>query len=146
MAADRLGDACALLPAVPGCGACSRPEGTVPRRRPAGIRADRQARLSISKGPFGRRVSQFPGLSSRGRAVIARLEHTRLRPGQTEEVLWLWRMFLRDPYHRLWDPRYGCGYWECCPDIDEVHAILGIVAHHLPRRDAHRFRRMLAAI
>jgi hypothetical protein len=30
--------------------------------------------------------------------------------------------------------------------MDEVRAVLEIVAHHLPRRDAQRFRRMLAAI
>jgi hypothetical protein len=57
------------------------------------------------------RVSQFPGLSSRGRYVMARLEHTRLMAGQAEEALKFWRGFIRGPYHRLWDPRYeGCGF------------------------------------
>jgi hypothetical protein len=66
---------------------------------------------------------------------------------QAEEALQYWRSFLRDPYHRLWDPRYeGCGCWGCCTDMDRVRSILEIVAHHLPRRDARRFRRMLAAI
>jgi hypothetical protein len=120
----------------------------MPRRRPAQIRADGQARLSVSSGPFGpRRVSQFPGLSARGRAVLARLEHTRLWPGQTEEALRLWRLFLRDPCHRLWDPRYpGCEYWGCCANMNEVRALLEIVADRLPPRDARRFRQMLKAI
>jgi hypothetical protein len=141
-------DACASLPGVRGCGACSLPERTMPRRRPAQIRADRHARLLLGNGPLWLiRVSQVPGLSPHGRTVIARLEHTRLRRRQTEEALQLWRGFMRNPYHRLWDPRYeGCGCWGCCTDMDEVRAVLEIVAHHLPRRDAQRFRRMLAAI
>lgn len=119
----------------------------MPRRRPVQIRADRQARLSVSKGPFGPlRVSQFPGLSPHGRCVIARLEHTRLMPRQTEQALKSWRGFMRDPYHRLRDSRYeGCGYWECCPDINQIRETLELVAHHLPRRDARRFRRMIAS-
>lgn len=138
--------ACRCL-AVEGFGACSRLERTMPRRRPVQIRAGRQARLSVSKGPFGPlRVSQFSGLSPHGRCVIARLEHT-LMPRQTEEALELWRRFMRNPYRRLWDPRYGgCGCWGCCNDMNRVREVLEIVAHHLPRRDARRFRRMVEAV
>jgi hypothetical protein len=134
--------------AVEGCGACSRLERTMPRRRPVQIRADRQGRLRVSRGPFGPlRVSQFPGLSPHGRCVIARLEHTRLMPRQTEEALQAWRAFMRSPYHRLWDPRYeGCGCWGCCYDMNQVREVLEIVAHHLPHRDARRFRCMVDAV
>jgi hypothetical protein len=120
----------------------------MPRRRPVQIRADRQARLSLSEGPLGpQRASQFPCLSPHGRYVIARLEHTRLMPRQTEQALKFWRGFMRNPYHRLWDPRYeGCGYWECCPDMNQVRETLELVACHLPSRDAHRFRRMVASV
>jgi hypothetical protein len=34
----------------------------------------------------------------------------------------------------------------CCPDIDEVRAVLRIVADTLPPRDARRFRSVLAAM
>jgi hypothetical protein len=68
-------------------------------------------------------------------------------PRQAEEALDAWRRFMRDPYHRLWDPRYaGCGCPDCCPDMNEARATLEIVTHHLPPRDAHRFRRMIALI
>jgi hypothetical protein len=119
----------------------------MPRRRHVQVRASRQARLLVSQGPFGpQRVSQFPGLSPHGRCVIAQLEHTRLMPRQAEQALKFWRGFMRSPYHRLWDPRYGgCGIWECCPDMNQVREVLEIVAHHLPRRDARRFRRMIEA-
>ena len=120
----------------------------MPRRRPVQIRADRLGRLSVSLGPFGPlRVSQFPGLSPHGRCVVARLEHTCLMPGQAEEALKFWRAFMRNPYHRLWDPRYGgCGIWGCFTDMDRVREVLEIVACHLPRRDARRFRRTIASI
>jgi hypothetical protein len=47
-----------------------------------------------------------PGLSPLGRVVIARLEHTRLWPGQVREAIEHWERFVRDPAHRLYDPRY----------------------------------------
>lgn len=52
---------------------------------------------------------------------------------------------MRDPYRRLWDPRYQrCGLWGCCADVYEVRDLLEVVAHHLPPRDAHRFRSAVA--
>lgn len=66
---------------------------------------------------------------------------------QAEEAFRLWRQLLRNPYHRLWDPRYeGCDHWQCCPDLNQVQEILEIVAHHLPQRDARRYRRLLESI
>jgi hypothetical protein len=120
----------------------------MPRRRPVQIRGGRQARLFVGQGPFRRqRVSQFPGLSPHGRCVVARLEHTRFVPGRAEQALRLWRGFMRDPDHRLRDPRYGgSGVWECDPDMAQAREVLEIVAHHLPRRDARRFRRMVDAV
>jgi hypothetical protein len=92
------------------------------------------------------KVSQLPGLSPRGRAVLASLEHARLWPGAAEQALQYWRTYLRDPYARLWDRPDSCGDWHCCPDINEVRTILRIVAHNLPPRDARRFRSVLAAL
>ena len=91
------------------------------------------------------RVSQLPGLSPRGRAVLARLEFTRLWPQAAEQALGYWRHYRRDPYNRRWDRPDACGQWLCCPDIYEVHMVLGVVAHNLPARDARRFRAELAA-
>ncbi|WP_460660627.1 hypothetical protein [Kribbella swartbergensis] len=89
-------------------------------------------------------ISNLPGLSPHGRVVIAQLENTRLRPGQVAEAIDCWERFVRDPAHRLYDPRYeGCGIWECCPRMLEVHAILRIVERKLPRRDARRLRARL---
>jgi hypothetical protein len=92
------------------------------------------------------RVSQFPGLSPRGRAVLAYLEHTRMWPRQAEQALRYWQLYLRDPCHGRWDRPDSCGEWYCCPDLGEVRRVLEIVAHNLPPRDARRFRSMLAAI
>ncbi len=124
---------------------CSRLERIVPRRRPAQVRADLRA-LSVRHGATGqRRVSQLPGLSPRGRAILAFLEHDRLWPGQAEDALRLWRAYVRDPYHQRWDRPNDCGQWPCCPDIQEVQTVLELVAHCLPPRDARRFRRVLEA-
>jgi len=91
-------------------------------------------------------ISQLPGLSPRGRAVLAGLESTRLLPGQVQEALWYWRVYLRDPRARRWDRPDCCGEWHCCPDIGEVCMVLRVVVHHLPRRDARRFRSALGAL
>jgi hypothetical protein len=104
------------------------------------VRADMRARQGIGK------VSQLPGLSPRGRAVLADLEQTRLSPRQAEQALRYWRAYLRNPHAWRWDRPDSCGDWNCCPDIDEVRAVLSTVAHHLPRRDARRFRAVLAAV
>ena len=117
----------------------------MPRRSPAQVRADVRAWPSTAKSSLGR-ISRFPGLSPRGRAVLTHLEHARLWPGQAEQALRYWQLYLRDPYHGRWDRPDSCGEWYCCPDLDEVRQVLEIVAHNLPPRDARRFRSMLAAI
>jgi hypothetical protein len=90
-------------------------------------------------------ISQFPGLSPRGHAVLAGVERTRLWPRAAEQALRYWRAYQRDPYARRWDRPDSCGDWHCCPNTDEVRAILRIVEHNLPPRDARRFRRALTA-
>jgi hypothetical protein len=123
--------------------ACLLHERDVPRRPPAKVRADMQARQAATRGAAGK-ASQLPGLSPRGRTVLASLEHTRLWPGQAEQALRYWRVYQRDPYARRWGRPDSCGEWHCCPDIDEVRVILKIVVHNLPPRDARRFRSVLA--
>ncbi|MEV0298619.1 hypothetical protein [Nocardia sp. NPDC050710] len=129
----------------------------MPRRRPAQLRTATLSSLRprgdtalIRMWPSSDGypdISHVPGLSPHGRVVLAGLERTRLSPGRTASALRHWRHFVRDPYHRLWDPRYeGCGIWECCPDMHEVRRILEIVARALPRRDARRFRAVLDAL
>ncbi|WP_433790617.1 hypothetical protein [Actinoplanes sp. CA-252034] len=107
------------------------------RRSPAGVRAAARRRLE-------RPPADLPGLSPRGRAAIAHLERTRLWPGAAREALDAWTGFLRDPFHRLFDPASGCGVLACCPDPIELRRLLHIVAHALPRHDARRLRRRLA--
>jgi hypothetical protein len=109
------------------------------RRSPARVRAAAHRRLEHP-------VPTLPGLTARGRAAIARLERTRLWPGAAHEAVHAWTLFLRDPYHRLFDPACGCGVLACCPDPDELRRILHMVAHALPRHDARRFRRRLAEL
>ena len=87
-----------------------------------------------------------PGLSRRGTAAIVQLERTRWWPGACHEAQRAWAGFLRDPYHRLFDPRHGCGEPLCCPDPAELRGILEAVAHALPARDARAFRRHLAVL
>jgi len=48
--------------------------------------------------------------------------------------------------HRIWDPKYGCGVPECCPDPDELRRTLRLVAAHLPPKDARAFRKRVAAL
>lgn len=85
-------------------------------------------------------ASRLPGLSPRGRAVLARLECTRLWPGAAGEALQYWSAYVRDPYARQWDRPDSCGLWECCPDIEQVREVLGVVLRNLPLRDARRLR------
>lgn len=109
----------------------------MPRRPPAQVRVGMQARQAAIRDGTDR-VSQFPGLSPRGRAVLAGLESTRLWPRAAEQALRHWQSYQRDPYARQWDRPDSCGDWHCCPDIDEVTTILRIVVHNLPPRDARR--------
>lgn len=107
------------------------------RRSAARVRAD-------SVRPGDEPVPRF--LSARGRACLARLEHTRLWPGAAAEALDALARFVRDPVHRIWDPRSGCGVPQCCPDLIEVRRVLELVAHNLPSADARLFRARVAAL
>ncbi len=111
------------------------------RRSPARVRADPPRR-----GTTGEPVPTLGGLSPRGLACLVRLERTRLWPGAAAEALRAWEGFVRDPFHRLWDPESGCGVLRCCPDPDEVRHVLDLVAHALPAGDARTFRNRLAAL
>jgi hypothetical protein len=55
-----------------------------------------------------------------------------------------WALFIRDPYHRLLDPRYGYGILMCCPDPIELRAMLEAIVSALPSKDARRLRAHLA--
>ena len=67
--------------------------------------------------------------------------------GQVSDAVRIWERFVRDPACRLYDPRYeGCGFWECCPPMLEVQAVLHIVVHALPRRDSRRLQARLDRI
>jgi hypothetical protein len=81
----------------------------------------------------------IPGLSPRGVAAVVQLERTRLWPGAAHEALTGWTRFLRDPYHRRFDPQYGCHELLCCPDPTELRGVLDTVAAVLPTRDASDF-------
>jgi hypothetical protein len=129
---------------MPRWAACGLPEWTMPRKSRADVQADMRARRAL--GEVGSdRISQLPGLSSRGRSVLARLEVTRLWQGQAEQALRYWREYQRDPYHSRWDRPDSCGEWACCPDIDEVRAVLRTVVRSLPTREARRLRAAIAA-
>ncbi|MBB4752534.1 hypothetical protein [Actinoplanes lobatus] len=78
--------------------------------------------------------------------MIAHLERTRLWPGAARDALDAWTRFLRDPYHRLFDPASGCGVLACCPDPMELRRLLHMVSQALPRRDARELRRHLAEL
>jgi hypothetical protein len=120
----------------------------MPRRRPGQLRAETLPHLHSGTGATVR-TSKLPGLSPRGRTILARLEHCRLWPGATAEALQLWAGFVRHPYHRVYDYKYdevGCGHWGCCTSMAQVRQVLDVVAHNLPPRDARRFRKLLSAI
>lgn len=109
------------------------------RRRPAQVRAD---------GPGGSRtitteIPTIPGLSYRGRIAVARLERDRYWLGATEAALCAWLLLLRDPWHRLFDPTQSCGDMQCCPSPAELRALLGAVAHVLPKKDARMLRKRI---
>ncbi|GIG93033.1 hypothetical protein [Plantactinospora endophytica] len=57
-----------------------------------------------------------------------------------------WTRFLRDPYHRLFDPTNGCGVLACCPDPIALRHILHIIIHALPKQDARALRRRIAEL
>ncbi len=109
------------------------------RRSPARLRA-------VAHRHLDQPVPSIPGLSPRGRAVIAELERSRLWLGAAGEALDAWTRFLRDPCHRLFDPAYGCGVLACCPDPVELRRILHIVINALPRHDARALRRRVGEL
>jgi len=117
----------------------------MPRRSRTEVQVDMHARRALGTTGPGR-VSNSPGLSPRGRAELARLEVTRLWPGQAEEALEYWREYRRSPNAARWGRPDSRGEWACCPDIDEVRAVLRTVVHNLPTRDARRLRTAIAAL
>jgi hypothetical protein len=108
------------------------------RRSPAEVRR---------AGPYPRLdqpVPTIPGLSPQGVAAIVRFERRRYWPGAAREAFDAWTLFLRDPYHRLFDPKSGCGILMCCPDPVELRAMLEGILCALPSKDARRLRAHLA--
>lgn len=110
-------------------------------RRPPG-----RVRVAAPHPRLDKPVAMLPGLSPEGTAAIVHLERTRLWPGAAHEALEAWTRFLGDPYHRCFDPRYGCGELLCCPDPVELRGLLETIAHALPPKDARTFRRRLAIL
>jgi hypothetical protein len=88
----------------------------------------------------------LPGLSPRAVAAIVQLERERLWAGAACDVVDAWTLFLRDPYHRLFDPQYGCGELMCCPDPVELRSIIETIARALPKQDARAFRQRLSIL
>ena len=82
-------------------------------------------------------------MSYRGRVAVARLERKRYWPGAAEEALRAWLLFVRDPWHRLFDPAQSCGEMLCCPDPAELRALLAAVVHVLPKKDARVLRKRI---
>ena len=111
----------------------------MPRRRPAQLRAD-----LLHRRPLDRTTSRVPGLSRQGLRAIAYLERSRLGGHAVSDALEAWSWFVRDPWHRLWDPTSGCGVLQCCPNPPEVRWILDAAAAALPPRDARVLRRQVA--
>jgi hypothetical protein len=124
---------------------CRLPRRKMPRRSRTELHVDTRARQALGRRDSDR-VSELPGLSPRGRAGLARLEVTRLWPGQAEEALRYWREYRRNPNSQRWDRPDSCGQWGCCPDIDEVRTVLRTVVHNLPPDDARRLRSVLVAL
>ena len=110
------------------------------RRSPAQLRRDKPYRR------LERPVPAIPGLSPRGLAAVVHHERRRLWPGAAREALDAWQRFLRDPYHRLFDPADGCGLLQCCPDPVELRAMLEAIVHALPSKDARLLRARLAEL
>lgn len=108
------------------------------RRCPTEIRLVRQVR--------GLHREPIKSLSPAGARVIDRLEADRRWPGATESALRNYRRAVRDPIHRLWDPQYGCGIEECCPDPDDLRHWLETVLRHLPPHDRRALRALVATI
>ncbi|GLX96072.1 hypothetical protein Hesp01_40220 [Herbidospora sp. NBRC 101105] len=61
-------------------------------------------------------------------------------PGAVSDAYQGWQSLIHDPYRRLFEPSYGCGYIICCPDMSQVNGILCAAPAVLPPRDARRLR------
>jgi hypothetical protein len=112
----------------------------VGRRPPARLRAD-----TPPPGPRERIVAP-DWLSPAGAAALAAFDRDRWWPVGLRPALAHWEGFLRNPYHRLWEPAFGCGEPGCCPDPAEWRAYLVALATVLPPRDARHLRRVLAEL
>ena len=113
----------------------------MPRSRPALVRLDQRA-LTVRSA----RHERVDRLSPHGQQIVHRLEVDRRWPGSTAEAIRNYRRWLKDPGHRLWDNKYGCGVPECCPDLADLREWLEIVVHHLPRRDRRTLQSLLDEI
>jgi hypothetical protein len=109
-------------------------------------RSSARVRAAAPQPSLDKPVAMLPGISPRGVAAIVELERTRLWPGATHEAFKAWARFLSDPYHRFFDPQYGCGELLCCPDPVELRGLLETIAHALPAKDARAFRRRLTTL
>lgn len=116
------------------------------RRSPAQVR--RAAPRRAPQPPI--RVPTIQGISARGAVFIARFERDRYWPGVAREALDAWARFVRNPYHRLYDPDHrGCGEPMCCPvfpDAYELRAMLESIVRILPRKDARFLRSRLVEL
>jgi hypothetical protein len=111
-----------------------RDTGRDRRAGPSGV----IARAGSLRPRLDRPVPMLPGISARGIAAIVQLERTRLWPGAAHQALQAWTQFLRDPYHRCFDPQYGCGELLCCPDPVELRGLLDTIASPAPSADPAR--------
>jgi hypothetical protein len=121
----------------------------MPRRRPARLRqTPTRYAPAWYWSPRWYRTKVLPGISGVGLSVVADFEWRRFGgPGVVVEAFGRWRRFVRTPYRRLYDERYpGCGLAGCCSNPFDDRVLLEVVAHVLPRRDAKRFRRLLAQL
>lgn len=85
----------------------------------------------------------MPGITYRGRVALGRLEHDRFWPEAVSDACQAWQNIIHDPYRRLFDPAFGCGYLACCPDMSQVDEILFAALAVLPPRDAKHLRNRL---
>lgn len=92
------------------------------------------------------RHDRLDGLSAQGLRIVDRLEVTRRWPGSTAAAIRDYRRWLKDPQHRLWDNKYGCGVPECCPDPVDLRQWLEVVVRHLPRDDRRKLQALLDEI
>ncbi|MBT2488213.1 hypothetical protein J7E96_06680 [Streptomyces sp. ISL-96] len=86
------------------------------------------------------------GLSRRTLIAIVRIEETRnyVWAGDVGHSLRLWRDFVQEPDHRLWDPdRPGCTEWLCCGEPHQARDNLEWAMLAMPRAAARELRRII---